>query len=355
MMFPVSASTLNYVSCGRAINCKRNRVPAEVFSDDELLVFGVDIHNIFNELNRHVGHVDDNLIDEILAKHFQNIEDIADLRKMAIRYVEQFPINQVAQSEINLAVDANGDPVPYESPEAMIRGRIDVVLRDEAGNTILIDHKSGYAVFNPDTFQNRMYAYLWKKNFPQTEKLIVGIHFSRKNQIKLAPPITDWAFIEHDVMVAVHKAWNTPEDAPPAPGKPCDYCQWVMSCPAGAVREGKAVITSPEDATSIAQQVHVMDVKMKELKKLLRAYVARYGSVDIDETKCYGFKENRKFSADLDLVLSKLPEYPSLRSVLSVDAKRLVDHPAEIPVEITAGASVLGVRNKESTDEEEDV
>jgi hypothetical protein len=351
MIFPVSASSLNYVTCPRAINMKRQGIPAEVPSDDDLLLFGVDIHAIFDAINRHRGplRLDDSQLDAIIANNISDPESINALRYTAIRYIETFPISQIVFSEVNLAVDKNGYPCDYDAPEAMIRGRIDVVLDSADGShRIILDHKSGWAVYDANTFQNRLYAYLWKKNFPETQELGLAIHFSRKNVIKYSDRmVTNFVAVEKEVMIAAKKAWDTPESSDPCPGKACQYCNWCMSCP--AVKDGIVMLVDPAQATQFAKEVVVLERRMSTIKKQLKAYIERFGNIDIDDAMYYGVELGDKYTVKVQEVLDKLSQFPSLIEYISiVDVAGLVDHPANLDIQIVPGRQEYKMRKKKN-------
>lgn len=128
--------------------------------------------------------------------------------------------------EKKLAVDANLNPVDYKSPEAWIRGIIDVGVVKEK-KAILLDWKTGRR--KPDTEQLKLFAGLALANYPKLEAVKTGFVWLKENKVdqevyKRADAPTIWK--DFSVKIAkLENAYNTGVWPP----KPSGLCR--KHCP----------------------------------------------------------------------------------------------------------------------------
>ena len=341
-VFPVSSSTLTVAGCGWAINQKFNKVPQNTMPS-ALAQFGSDIHNVLDAINKQRIPVDDNMMDILIAKYVTS--DFEKIRQHSVSYLDYFPIKDVLASELKLGLDKDLKPCDFN--DAIYRGIIDVILNEDDGITIC-DHKSGFAVFPSDTPQNRFYAWLVNRHFPNKYNSIgMAIHFVRAKEIRYSTRrIFNFANLERSIVASAARAWNTPIDAPPSPGKQCTFCNWANTCP--AVSDGRIMITTQEQAIKTAEECIVLDRRLGEARTKLKLWAEINGNVLIDDGKfSYGFQKAASYSADVDEVLKKLEEFPSLRANISVSKpKNLLEHPANLNITKHTKTSFKGLEVK---------
>ncbi len=341
--FPVSATMLERVGCPRATVLKAQKAPREILADADNMQIGIDMHAIIDWINQHrfedlsEGQIDEALRD-LGTGHFE------ELRRMALNYYNSryFPIRDIVQSEISLALDENYNPIDYDDPRAMIRGRIDCIIKTARDGYVIVDHKTSYAPYSADTFQNRFYAWLMHKCYedhPDWQSIQTALSFPRLKILRYAERrVNEWGNLERSIRAMIEKAWNTPIDGPPFPGKWCQYCDWCMTCPAVNVEGQLGLITSYEEAQKYAEELTVLDRRFSEVQTRLKAWVTDNGKIKPNETspvsigdgeKVWGFKLSRQYSVNKDEVLAKMVEYPDLSDHISIiKTKQLVGHPA---------------------------
>ena len=330
--FPVSPSTLIVAGCPEALRKKKEGVPPDTGGSD-LAQFGRDAHAIFDAINKYRAPMNDSVLDEIITEFAT--ADFEYLRRMALKYISVFPMRFIQASELKLALDINLKPCGFHDDEARFRGIIDILTGEHGHRRItVIDHKTGFAVYNPDTEQNRFYAWLVYRNFPDRyDSIGMGINFMRYGQLRYSNrDITNFDNLERSIVAQAEKVWRTPKDAPACAGKQCQFCNWPISC--SLVQSGEiSRITTPEMATIMAGETLVLERRLKEMKTKLRVWANIHGTVPVGDTWEYSFKSKPEISFDMDDLRDKVAEYPSLLDSLKVNKRRtddLLEHPANI-------------------------
>ncbi len=326
MMFPISPSKLMVARCGRALDLLNKDTPADT-PEFENTLLGSELHDVLHEINCYDGPIDDTVLDLIMERCCSHAFETQ--RRYALKYIENFPYHSVCMSEYSCGVDENLLPTDYET--AVYRGRIDAIIAEAENRLCIVDHKSAWNVYKPDTEQLRFYAWLLSKIHPHIEEFSMSIYFIRYGQWEK----TDFhlgrkaiANIERSVKIAARAAWNT-QLGVPTPGKYCAFCNYCLSCPAAAANVN--VIASEQDAIDIAKSLHVMKKQMTEMSGLIQRYAKEHGFIPIDGDFGYGYGERASEEVKVEDVLEALKENPQVIKALKVDMKALKRLKLDLP------------------------
>lgn len=326
MKFQISPSKLNVARCGRALDLLNNNVPPDT-AENENTQFGTEMHDVLNAINSYDGIVDDNALDYIIMQYCSHEFELQ--RRYAIKYIENFPYKNIALSEFSCGLDENLKEAPFQT--ALFRGRIDAVIMEDENKAIIVDHKSAWNIYSPDTMQLRFYAWIFHRIFPYVDNIALSIYFLRYGQwVK-----TDFylgkkaiANIEHAVLAAANEAWNvTLGEA--TPGKYCSVCPYLMSCP--AAQKSIDVISSQQEAIELAKTLHVIKKQANEISRLLQAYSRENGFIPIDGDYGYGYSEKEYEYVEVQDVLPLIEKNKELIKALKVDMRVLKKFGLDLP------------------------
>jgi len=347
MRFQISPSKLMVARCGRALDLLNKNTPSDT-PEFENTLLGSEVHDIFHEINCYDGVIDDMVLDLIINRCSSHNFEMQ--RRYALKYLDNFPYHMVTLSEFACGLDENLQEAPFET--ALYRGRIDALIMESEHRMIIVDHKSAWQIYKPDTDQLRFYAWMLSRIFPHIEEFVMSIYFLRYGQWEK----TDFhvgrkaiANVERSVIIAAEQAWNT-QLGVPTPGKYCAFCRYAMSCP--AAEKSINVISSEKDATEMAQKLHVMKKQVLELGGLLQSYAKENGFIPIDGDYGYGYGEAETQIADVNDLLPLLEKNPELKKALKVDLRQLKRLHVDIPLK-TKYSSRWGVHTRGAPVEED--
>jgi hypothetical protein len=263
--------------------------------------------------------------------------------------------DKVVGVEELLAVDRFYKPVEYDSPEAVIRGKADVLMIDGSVGT-LIDHKTQMFVGDDDaeSFQMALYALLVLCTYPYLTELRTIIHYAAPRLNFYSRPAM-WKredleqfkiFVEQRIAMA---ETIVSDNAQACPGKYCQYCSVLVECPMAAkLNEGKLLKPGPiKDADTALEYAaaHVfMEEKRSTVQEHLNAYVRDIGPVPVGdsvvEIRTYGGRGYDKTHAVVECLkkhgldpanftkldskaLSDLIESPNVKAELRMELEKL--------------------------------
>jgi hypothetical protein len=198
--------------------------------------------------------------------------------ELVARWLAQWvaPVDHVVAVEHALAVDASGQRVAWDAPEAFLRGRLDLVAVTSPHATVL-DWKSGWVSEDEEglrlAWAPGLYAALLWAWAPRLEAVAVEYHYLRTGRVARvaltraeAAETLGWARALAARIAAALAAPHDPGSFPPRPSTACATCPWVNRCPAG-----QAALAAM-DETPIAN-----DAEARRLVGLLLAGEARVG------------------------------------------------------------------------------
>jgi RecB family exonuclease len=206
----------------------------------------------------------------------------ADLIREAVglvtRWLAQWtvPVESIVAVEHALAVDASGQRVAWDAPDAFIRGRLDLVTIAKQHATVF-DWKSGWVSEDEEglrlAWAPGLYAVLLWAWAPRLERISVEYDYLRTGRVARvvltrvdAAETLDWARTLASRIAVALAVPDDPTGFPPRPSTACGTCPWVNRCPAG-----QAALEAM-DETPIAD-----DAEARRLAGLLLAGEARVG------------------------------------------------------------------------------
>lgn len=341
--FPLSHSTMDLARCPLALVNKLNKKPKDK-RDADLARFGTEVHAIFEQLAKN-PYVDDDILDKIISENVT--ADFEYIRRLAVKFLNTVDITGVLGTELKLAVDHNLNPVPFDDPNVLFRGIVDLLLdTGYIGEVTIVDHKTSFQSYDPNTPQLRKYAWLLWKNHPEFHHFNLAINFPRAGGLRTSDTqinLDDMPHIERALLAEADRIYNIEYPTQPNPGNHCIFCDWSSTCPASMFNEGEF------DPVRLAQYVRVTEIKLAEAKKKLSQFTAMNGHVEIEGYE-YGHFESTKYSVDINEVFDKLNDYPSLKEFIAVPGakiKKLRKHPAEIEIIETPTTRFFGRKKKE--------
>jgi hypothetical protein len=327
MIFQISPSKLKVARCGRALDLLNQDTPPDT-PEFENTLLGKEVHEILHEINCYDGVIDDIALDMILEKCCSHNFELQ--RRYALKYIDNFPYKSVAMSEFACGLDINLQPAPFET--ALYRGRIDALIMEDERRMCIVDHKSSYQIYNPDTEQMRFYAWLMSRVHPHIDEFVLSIYFLRYGEWRK----TDYclgrkaiANVERAMIVASQQAWNT-QLGVPTPGAYCAFCPYAMSCP--AAEKSISVVTSEQDAVVMAQKLHVLKKQVQELNRLLQGYAREAGMIMIDGETGYGYGEGQFKSAKVSDILEIAKQNPDALRALKADMRQVAKLKLDVPI-----------------------
>jgi hypothetical protein len=185
-----------------------------------------------------------------------------------------------------LAIDADGRQVEWDTPEAFLRGRLDLVAMQGRQATVC-DWKSGWVTEDDETlpwvWAPGCYAALLWAWAPRVKAVTVEYHYLRTGRVARtvltradAAETLAWA---RTTASRIGQALATPNDLgafPPRPSTACGTCPWVNRCPAGqSALEAMDEAPIPDDteARRLAGLLLAGEACVARLRDRLRQYL----------------------------------------------------------------------------------
>ena len=189
----------------------------------------------------------------------------------------------------------------FSDPDAIYRGKIDILAID--GDTArIIDHKTQpYVEKAANTFQMGGYAWLIKLHYPHLKTIESMLHYCRADLNFYSRPYVwtqdDLGNIESEIRMEINVAENL-TSFKPVSNYYCQYCPAQLDCPllpelkAHATKLGdvkKGPIMSAIEAKTTAEELNVAEHAVSHVKKHLQNFVKAVGPVQI-HGKEYAFQ-----------------------------------------------------------------
>lgn len=165
------------------------------------------------------------------------------------------------------------------------------------------------------------YAWLASKLYPHLKTFTVRIFYLRYGFYHESDRTLEDLSLYEEMMLMQEQKISEIDNWDPIPGKHCQYCDWIHSCPLAQDLSNDQII-SEDQAVAAARRVHVMDSLSKELKLGLKDYINENGNVCIGDEYGFGFQKKTsptwpsdKAEAVLENHSRKLSEVANVNSV----------------------------------------
>lgn len=198
-----------------------------------------------NDAFDHVKHIYRDRFQGEEMEYFEGLrQTIREFKYWLFQLEESRPEGRVkeALAEMELAVDKNFLPVPYASPEAYIRGSIDLVIDFFDGGRIILDHKhGGNPAFGIKHHMGQLNTYILLAHYgyEACKYSSTGINYLR-NQGRCISPTTNRHEIEKVLTTWFHQRMKRMFDAIYMKGEMfykrssmCQYCEFQKMCAGG--------------------------------------------------------------------------------------------------------------------------
>jgi hypothetical protein len=202
--------------------------------------------------------------------------------------------------EMPFAIDRNGRPVEWNSPDAMYRSVFDRVYRENGGAlAVNDDYKTSWVIDEPGE-QQRQYAWATCCLWPEVEEAVVALRFVRYGQCVRREVISrDEAMATGAALRALHDevidAVAT-DTFKPRVSNDCLTCAFHASCPEMQRAPMVVPVDGPAGAVEASRELVRLQVREKAVKAQLDAYVSVHGPVQ-DGDEVYGPVAREKKSA----------------------------------------------------------
>jgi len=225
-----------------------------------------------------------------------------DFLGLAAKFLEAHSVDQEEMNEVNVCLDVEFKPVPWDSEEGYIRGVLDKIRVLNGGRTIEItDYKSGWKIMPESELESGiqlpLYAFLASKLFPDAEDFVLCFDFVRYNYapaIAISREDTRRMITHiHDAVLAIGHA----ETFPAKVGEHCAGCDYTGVCvdfQAAARDTGIHTVSTDEEARALAEMWMLQAIAAKQNAKLLKAWVEKNGQVTAGGGTRVGFNVSEK-------------------------------------------------------------
>lgn len=270
----------------------------------------------------------------IMHRHKASAELPTDLIAEFERVFRQFlrhykPVNRPLGVELKLAADADGNLVNYDSEDAIVRGRVDVVEETRDARLQVVDWKTSYAPIHRE-IQAKVYIYLAARAFRTYPDYRVRFYYPRLNEeYDLDYQDSDLEQIADEVEAAHRKLRGMVDDPdyewPARPSSLCYYCPVKSECPALSLArryDAGAPLTSEDEARDAAERLVALDAERKDLRSALKDYCNFEGRVDAGDIEV-GYFDQERWELDLDSALPLLREWDAEQSDDLVESARI--------------------------------
>lgn len=297
----VTPSFLAEAECPASV--KYGRIDKKPRRADLPLEVGRTMHKIFEEIIglRRLGRsTDTDAVNSIVLRSVRGVavQEMDEIRRMTGLFLTNFHprLEDIVGVEEEVALDENGEPTSWDN--AAYGGYLDLVqISGRRGR--VSDHKCQYNIFSKDElerhFQTTFYLMLLRKLYPFLREFELEIYYARHGfSVVTARTPEQLDACEQEVMVRVEaiRRWKNFD---PVPGQHCTICDGRFECPKGQdLAPVPGAVITPEQATSVAGRIRVMELVLKELKKKLREYCKEHGEAVASPSWKFGFVPRKK-------------------------------------------------------------
>ena len=244
---------------------------------------------------------------ESIGRYPAAYEDTEMIWECIKKFADNPPKDMPADAEIErkLALTADMKECDYDSPDALVRGRADLLWFDENLVAHILDHKTQPNVEEASTFQMGVYALVIARTY-DLEQVYTKIYFARYGKYSKDHLWTeeDLKTIENLLLSRVETIEHrTVWDATPHNG--CQYCGHRTTCPiykdnfkvdedTGAVSVIDKDVFNPHADVYRAQKLAAVAIQLEELlavaTKNLNTFVKEHGQPIVCGNKAFMFK-----------------------------------------------------------------
>lgn len=232
--------------------------------------------------------------EELWAKGGHGLPDLVkdDCLRVAERVARHIILvkKDVVGVELEVALDHRGRLVPWDSPQAAVRGKLDRLeaSTDDQGSYMLVwDLKAGRSIDNPDeSVQLALYGALARVIMPTAGRFEGRLYFPRhetERVTELSKSRMDsalkWALDVRAAIVAAKKSgvWNE------TPGRACSDCPrfWVCDKRKEMAAYQVRIPQTEDDAAEMVLRLEVLGREMSELREMLALFIDRHGEITV--------------------------------------------------------------------------
>jgi len=322
---PYSPSRLDTAICGYAFNkqyIKKERKKRHI-SDGLPAARGSVVHEVFEQMNAQMLKGDyafnpNNVrkwVSDSINRYPAAYEDTETIMDCVSKYANNPPQNlpEDAEIELSLALDMNMKECDYNSKEALIRGRADLLWFDDDFKVHILDYKTQPNIEEADTFQMGIYALTMARHY-NLKEAYTSIYFARYGKYSKEHLWTEEALnnLEQTLLARIETVENRTEWIPTAHNG-CQYCPFRTECP---IFEGTFEVTDVNDKDAIvraidpdafnvhndiyrAQKLASILVQLEELAKLgkknLQQFIKTYEQPVVSGNKAFMYKPKEDF------------------------------------------------------------
>ena len=251
--------------------------------------------------------------------------EIGDVFRWVRLWAERFRMPaHVVGIEEKVGIDDVFDEIDFH--EASYRGIIDL-LQIKDTHAIVTDWKSQPNILSQTDLdlyeQGTGYCWLIQKLYPEVETFEFRLFYLRygfyASTIRTEEDLElyEQALIIRERKISEISNWD------PIPGPQCQYCDFIHRCPIALnISPEQSEVISQKQAVLAAQQVTVMETKLKELKGKLKTYVEKNDEVLIGDNWIYGFKTTETQQWNPEKLAAVLEEHDhELSELVNADIK----------------------------------
>ena len=270
-------------------------------------------------------------------------EAAADVRQIVRRawtngWLPDFPSDAEGVGlELAVALDRDGQPVDWDAPEALWRGRLDLCWRENRGTLAVCDDwKTSRKVGSPDDDeQARQYAWALSCLWPDVTEVIVRMRYVRYGAVKehVFEP-EDVAELRRSMPLELEASRAAiarragKGDWRPRVSTSCVHCGYWADCPAMQVKPAPVVILeTPEDAEFHADRLIALRTALGAETKALAAFTKEHGGIEV-EGELVGYHASERLKVDAGQLAAFLAEEHGLDAgqvweLVSLDSRKL--------------------------------
>ncbi len=216
---------------------------------------------------------------------------------------------ETAKAEVKLAVDPLWQPIDYDSEDAFLRGRLDLVSID--GETAyVVDYKTNWQA-QPEaevlkSYQLGIYALMVFAHNPEVQIVNAYMDFVRvpirRERILTREDLPD---IEKRVRADFGNL-SLMRKYPATTNSWCSGCQYIGKCPAYVgIDKGDTIVSDDKQATKLASKLLGLEELVKTYKASLKAWIVIHGDVKAGD-RILGFKQSTGVTYDVPTALKGL-------------------------------------------------
>ncbi len=208
--------------------------------------------------------------------------------EMIQKALDYIAFNDVVCLEQPLAVDKLMKPVEFDAPEALFRGKIDLLLHSPTTGYELVDMKTGYET--PAIDQLLAYSFLLTNYFspwcqgpvPTTGTYLMlreGNHVSWD----IKPEMIEYFWLSLQELISIIESTTVFH---PTPNDTCPFCDYIHRCPAAKSLHIPNAKTA-KGVLSILHRAEIHSAYASRLKAFAREFVKATGATIEDDDRVF--------------------------------------------------------------------